>query len=222
MLEQLLPQDRPRERAYRVGLSALADAELLALVLGTGGPGRDTLAMAHEALAALPIGELARASPLVLERLPGIGPAKACRVAAAFELGRRSAAAPDLPAITSSREIAAWLAPQWQGLPQEQFGIVLLNTRHRVVGLRVIALGTIDASLVHPRDVFREAVASNAAALIAAHNHPSGNPEPSPADQELTGRLIEAGLLLGIPVLDHLILGEGQYHSFADQAIASL
>ncbi len=215
-LQSMLPQDRPRERAYRLGMGALTDAELLALLLGTGQAGHDTLETAAQLLGSVTVSELGRASPIALERLAGIGPAKACRVAGAFELGRRAGVAAPSPLITCSRDAAQYLAPHWQRLPQEHFGILLLNTRHKVLGMRTVAVGTADASLVHPRDVFREAVAANAAALIAFHNHPSGSPEPSEEDRALTARLIEAGLLMGIPVLDHIILGEDSAYSLSD------
>jgi DNA repair protein RadC len=151
-----------------------------------------------------------------LHGIEGLGPAKAARVLAAVELGRRALfqAAATRKRITSPHDIAAHLLPQFGSAPVEQFGVVLLDTRHQIVRTTLLSVGTLDASVVHPREVFREATIRRAAAIVLFHNHPSGDPSPSDDDVALTHRLVEAGTVMGIDVLDHVILGEDRYYSF--------
>ncbi len=153
-----------------------------------------------------------------LIRVPGVGRAKAAQVLAAVELGRRTLTR--APAVKVQfgcpRDVAAYLTPRFGGGAVERFGVVLLDTKHRVVKATVLSVGTLDASLVHPREVFREATTAGAAAVVLFHNHPSGDPTPSRDDIALTSRLVEAGELMGIAVLDHVVLGESRYFSFKE------
>jgi DNA repair protein RadC len=148
----------------------------------------------------------------------GIGSARAAQVLAAIELGRRSFTRvdEDRPQLRTPKSVAEYLLPQFGSRPVEQFGVLSLDTKHRVLRASVLSIGTLDASIVHPREVFREAMAAGAAALVLFHNHPSGDPEPSDDDVRLTERLAAAGILMGIDVLDHVILADVKYYSFRE------
>jgi DNA repair protein RadC len=162
---------------------------------------------------------LARARHDDLVAVGGIGDARAAQVLAALELGRRivSRGARERVQITSPRAVAEILMPLYGNRPVEQFGIVLLDTKHRVLRTTILSIGTLDASIVHPREIFREATAGGAAAIVLFHNHPSGDPEPSREDTRLTERLIAAGVVMGIDVVDHIILGDTRYFSFREK-----
>jgi DNA repair protein RadC len=218
-VKELPEGDRPREKLERVGASALGDCELLALVLGRGRAGRDVAGLASDVLAAAGgLSALGRAGCSELRAVPGIGPARAAQVVAALELGRRTLVGDRSarPRFTSPRDIALYLLPQFGARPVEQFGVVLLDTRRRLLRTAILSIGTIDASVVQPRDVYREAAVSAASAVVVFHNHPSGDPTPSRDDLLITARLVEAGRIMGIELLDHLILGDGQYASLKE------
>ena len=210
--------DRPREKLERLGAAALGDNELLAIVLGHGRANASALDLANAMLAAGGLRALVRARHGELRRVPGIGAVRAAQVLAAIELGRRSIARldEDRPQLDSPRSVAAYLLPQFGSRPVEQFGVLLLDTKHRVLRASILSVGTLDASIVHPREVFREATAAGAAALVLFHNHPSGDPEPSDDDVRLTDRMAAAGVLMGIHVLDHVILADTTYYSFRE------
>jgi DNA repair protein RadC len=215
----LVAHDRPRERLDRLGVDALGDRELVAIVLGQGAARRSALAIAQLILASTNgVHGLTRVAVAELIRVPGVGRAKAAQVLAAVELGRRTLTC--APAVKVQfgcpRDVAAYLTPRFGGGAVERFGVVLLDTKHRVVKATVLSVGTLDASLVHPREVFREATTAGAAAVVVFHNHPSGDPTPSRDDVALTSRLVEAGELMGIAVLDHVVLGESRYFSFKE------
>ncbi|MGE5359665.1 MAG: RadC family protein [Bacteroidales bacterium] len=208
--------DRPREKLAYHGAAALGDNELLAIVIGCGTRDRDSLAIANTVLeAAGGLHALSRMSHDALRALRGLGAAKAAQVIAALELGRRVLLrrSPARLQLRSPRDVALYLLPIYGSRPTEQFGIVMLDARHRVLRTTVVSVGTLDGTVVQPRDVFREATAAGAAALVLFHNHPSGDPMPSDDDVELTQRLVAAGELMGIPVLDHVVLGDGQFCS---------
>jgi DNA repair protein RadC len=214
--------DRPRERLDALGPDALSDAELLALLLRTGGRGSDALAVAARLLqrhAGL-LG-LARASPRELSATAGIGPAKQAAMRAAFELGRRLAAGRLAPGTTlrGPADVFRHFHPTLRDAPHERFHVVLLDGRHRLMRHEMVSQGTLTASLVHPREVFRPALRESAAALVLVHNHPSGDPAPSSEDREVTARLVRAGELLGIPVLDHVVVAERGYTSLREQGL---
>ena len=218
-MRELAAHDRPREKLLRAGASALGDNELLAIVLGSGGRRADVLTMAALALQASGgLHGLARLSAADLRRVPGIGAARAAQVIAAVELGRRTLVRGGAARaqIACPRDAAVYLMPQYGARTVEHFGVLLLDTRHRILRTEVVAIGTLDTTLVHPREVFREAVAGSASALVLFHNHPSGDPTPSPEDVALTGRLVMAGRLIGIDVIDHVILGDARYCSFRE------
>ena len=210
--------DRPREKLERLGAAALGDNELLAIVLGHGRARASALDLANALLAAGGLAGLVRARHGELRKLPGIGAARAAQVLAAIELGRRTLArAGEIrPQLSSPRAVAEFLLPQFGNRPVEQFGVLLLDTKHRVLRASVLSIGTLDASIVHPREVFREAAAAGAAAIVLFHNHPSGDPEPSDDDVRLTERLMAAGVLMGIDVIDHVVLADVKYYSFRE------
>jgi DNA repair protein RadC len=215
----LAPDDRPREKLARHGVAALGDNELVAVVLGSGRRGRNALAMANELLAARGgLHGLVRSTCDDLARVSGIGRAKASQMLAALELGRRTLAhAPSARIqLRTPRDAATYLLPPFGSRPVEQFGLVLLDTKHRVLRTTVLAIGSLNATVVQPREVFREAAVGGAAAVVVFHNHPSGDPTPSPEDTELTRRLAAAGVVMGIDVVDHIILGDVRYWSFKE------
>ena len=219
-MKAVAPHDRPREKLARLGAGALGDNELVAIVLGQGQPRLSALDLANTLLTAVGgLEALARARHDDLVAVGGIGEARAAQVLAAVELGRRivSRGARERVQITSPRAVAEILMPLYGNRPVEQFGIVLLDTKHRVLRTTVLSVGTLDASIVHPREIFREATAGGAAAIVLFHNHPSGDPEPSRDDTRLTERLIAAGVVMGIDVVDHIILGDTRYFSFREK-----
>ena len=219
-MKAIAAHDRPREKLARVGAAALGDNELVAIVLGQGQRRASALDLANAVLAAVGgAAGLARSAHGELTRIPGIGAARSAQVLAAVELGRRSVAhaAGERAQMTSPRAAAEYLMPQYGNRRVEQFGVMLLDTKRRVLRSTVLSIGTLDASIVHPREIFREAVAGGAAAIVLFHNHPSGDPEPSREDTRLTERLVAAGVLMGIDVLDHVILGDARYYSYREK-----
>lgn len=222
-IKQWPPDERPRERLLAAGPAALSSRELLAILIGSGLKGRSALDLAAELLrrADGSLRQLAAWGPAELTESPGIGPAVAARLAAALELGRRLAreGPVERQRITGPRDVFELCAPRLRDLRQEEFHLLLLNTQHAVVRELVITRGTLDTSVVHAREVFRPAIAESAAAVILAHNHPSGDPTPSPEDREVTRQLAAAGLLIGIPVLDHVVIGDARYVSFVESGL---
>lgn len=215
-MKGLDPDDWPREKLADMGPAALGDNELLAIVIGSGVRAMSALAIANAVLEqAGGVHGLARSSHDALRRVKGLGAARAAQVLAALELGRRSLVRrpPARTQLRSPREVATYLLPIYGGRPMEQFGMVLLDAKHRVLRTAIVSVGALDSTVVQPRDVFREATTTGAAAIVVFHNHPSGDPSPSPDDFALTDRLVEAGDLMGIEVLDHLVLGDGQFCS---------
>ena len=218
-MKDLLQDDRPREKLSRHGVSALGDNELVALIIGHGFRRGGALAVASDVLAAHGgLHGLARSTCDDLMRTPGIGSAHAARIIAAVEMGRRTLTlAPSArQQIRNAQDAAAYLLPRYGSRGVEQFGVVLLDTKYRVLRTAVLAVGTLNSSAVQPREVFREAAIGGAAAIVVFHNHPSGDPDPSPEDVELTRQLAAAGTLMGIDVLDHLVLGDVRYCSFKE------
>ena len=218
-MKEVAPHDRPREKLERLGASALGDNELLALVLGSGSRDRDVLDVSNTVLEQRGgLYGLTRATAADLRTVPGIGAARAAQVLAAVELGRRTLMRThaDRPRLNTPRQLASHLLPQHGSRPVEQFGIVLLDTKHRLIQIRLVSSGSLDSTVAHPREVFRDAIAGRAAAIVLFHNHPSGDPRPSADDVALTARLVEAGHVIGIDVLDHLILADQRYYSFAE------
>ncbi len=212
--------DRPRERILAYGVEQASMEELLATVLGTGTRGMPAIALGQKLLGHVGgLRQLSRASPQELMRIRGIGKARAVRLAAAFTLGRRVVQGESLASdlITSPSAAYRRLAQRCTGLTQEVFIVLALDVRCAVISELEIARGSLTSVEVHPREVFRPLIRLSAAAAVVAHNHPSGDPTPSFEDIELTNRLRAVGEIVGIPVLDHVILGDASYISIAEQ-----
>jgi DNA repair protein RadC len=220
------PEDeRPRERLVQEGEGTLSEAQLLAIVLRTGDHASKATAvdLARRLLVLFDNNLAAMGAATVAElcQVPGVGVAKACEIKAAFELGRRLLAYQDGPLkqFRSSRDVARHYMPLLADKKREQFQVILLDRKNRVMRDVMVSQGSLTASVVHPREVFNPAIRDSAAAVIFVHNHPSGDPQPSQEDRTLTVRLVEAGKLLGIQVLDHIIVGRHTYMSFADEGL---
>jgi DNA repair protein RadC len=221
-IRELPASERPRERLALRGVSGLSAAELIAVVWGTGAAGRSALDLATDALARHDgVAGLARASDLELEAIPGVGAAKAARLAAAFELGRRSVT--DWPAgrwsIRSPRDAADRLVVQMGRLEREELRVLMLNAKNVVLRVSTVYVGNVSASLVRVGELFRDAVRLDASGVILVHNHPSGDPTPSPDDLHLTAEAIAAGRLLDVDVLDHLVIGHDAWVSLRDRGV---
>ncbi|MGH7229828.1 MAG: RadC family protein [Nitrospiraceae bacterium] len=212
--------ERPRERLFQEGPEALSDAQLLAILLRVGRPDSSAVQVAIELLAQVQgLQGLAHRGLDELCQVAGVGPAKAAQLRAAIELGKRVLATPLSTGtqIGSSEDIFKHYYPRLRDVRHEIFKTILLDAKHMIVRDVTVSEGSLTLSIVHPREVFNLAVRESAAAVIFLHNHPSGDPQPSHEDRELTARLVAAGELLGIRVLDHLIIGDGHYVSFADR-----
>ena len=217
-MKQLAKHDRPREKLQRFGVAALGDNELMAIILASGSRGCDALELANRILErAGGLHALARRAPDELS-VPGVGAARAAQIVAAVELGRRTLirTALERPQYLTPQQLACYLLPQYGAASVEQFGIVMLDTKHRLIRVKVVAVGSLDSAVVYPREVFREATTASAAAIVLFHNHPSGDPRPSKDDLLLTYRMLRAGDIMGIDVIDHLILADQRYYSLAE------
>jgi DNA repair protein RadC len=213
-IKQLPPELRPRERLLEAGPSALSDGELLGLLFGIGSREKNAVELAGEVISeAGGLHGLYDVSVHELMQVNGIGEAKACIILAAVELGRRIGQVrnPGRPVVSSPADVERLLRGRIANLDRENFVVVLLNTKNEVIEASTVSVGTLGASLVHPREVFKPAVRASAASVILAHNHPSGKVEPSREDREVTKRLGEAAGILGIEVLDHVIVGDGYF-----------
>jgi len=221
-LERSAETDRPRERLYWNGPEALADVELLAIQLGSGGRGKSAIEVAREMLAAYgSLADVAGREVAELAQVAGVGPAKAARLVAAFELTRRLRARTPGARLTLSgpAEVYAAYGPLMEDLKREVFRIALLDAQNGLLYDRVISQGTLSASLVHPRDVFKPAILESAASVILLHNHPSGDPTPSREDVRLTRQLVECARLLDLRIHDHVVIGRGRFVSLAEKGV---
>ena len=221
-LRDVPKEERPRERMLRYGAKALSNAELLAILLRTGTVSETAVSLAQRLLRECgSLRGLAEMSPDQFVRIKGIGEAKALQILAGIELGRRisRAAAEEKASIRSPRDAAAYLMEDLRYLKKEHFVCLFLNTKHQVIGEETLSVGSLNASIVHPREGFLAAIRRSSAAIICAHNHPSGDPTPSGEDIEITRRLKEAGQIIGIEVLDHLIIGDGNFVSLKERGL---
>lgn len=222
-IRELPRSERPRERLVDLGAGALSSAELLAILLGSGRAGRSSLQVGQAILnqAGGALRWIARQPVATLTTVSGVGTARAVVVHAALELGRRMATEgrQEGAPVRSPRDVVEYFAPRMEDLPVEEFHVAVLDAQHRLERDITITRGLLSASLVHPREVFREAIAERAAAVVLVHNHPSGDPAPSMDDRAVTEQLVAAGRLLDIPVHDHVIIGRGRYTSFAEAGL---
>ncbi len=219
-LKELPQEERPREKLICLGESSLSDAELLAVVMGSGTRNETAVQVAQRILKET--GTLKDLSQLsvseMCSKFYGIGPARAAQLKAALELSRRYAKqyGGERPRFSSSRPVFHHFHARFQGKHQEELWVALLDVRNRLLLSMEVSRGTLNGSLVHPREVFYAAIRNSAAAIILLHNHPSGDPEPSAEDRKVTLQIAEAGKVLGIPLLDHIIIGCDSYFSFKD------
>ncbi|MFZ5824262.1 MAG: RadC family protein [Bacillota bacterium] len=227
-LKRLPEPDRPRERLLRLGPEQLSDVELLAILLGTGSRGQSVIEVARDLLhhcEAREPGSGLRALLALQDAdrkglVKGLGKAKLCQILAALHLGMRAQAGPlNRVDLNNPRAVFEYLAPRMTHLNREQFHVLLLTAKNQVIEVECVSEGTLTASLVHPREIFKSAIRRSAHAVILAHNHPSGDPTPSREDREVTTRLVQAGKLIGIEVLDHLVIGQGRYVSFRERGL---
>lgn len=217
-LKQIPEEERPRERLIEKGAGALTDAELLAIVVGAGSKQESAVQLAQRLLKeglneleALSVHEMC-------EKYHGIGPARASQVKAALEIAHRysNSLAGKKPRFPNSRAVFDFCHNTFQGKLREEFWVLVLDAKNRLRKKETISRGTLMGSLVHPREVYEPAIRHSAAGIIVLHNHPSGDPEPSPEDRRVTAQLAEAGRILGIPLLDHIVIGNNSYYSFKD------
>lgn len=219
-IKEIPLNDRPREKMAANGAAVLTDAELIAILLRTGTAEKSAIDIASEMTA--DGGLYKRLAGITrlneLTNIKGLGQAKAATVLAALEIGRRIASAKPLEKIHLScpQDVADFLMPRLRYAAKEQFVVILLNNKNKVIGTEVVSEGSLSSSVVHPREVFAPAILHHAAAIMVAHNHPSGDPKPSIEDEEVTRQLLRSGKVLGIPMIDHVIIGDGNYYSFLE------
>ncbi|MEO0079193.1 MAG: DNA repair protein RadC [candidate division WOR-3 bacterium] len=216
------PEERPRERLLRHGADKLSAEELLAVIISRGTSGIPVRDIAHELIVRFgSVAAVGEATVAELRSVPGIGPAKACQIKAAFELARRflEGIADERQPLNDAAAIARHVRPMITERKKECFFAVLLDARNRHIRTDRVSVGSLDTTLAHPREVFDAAVHDHAAAIVVVHNHPSGDPTPSDDDIRLTRRLVEAGRVLGIRLLDHVIVAGANYYSFREHAL---
>ena len=222
LIKDLPVQERPREGLLQYGPEYLSNRELLAILLETGTRNQSVFALADQLIAHFgSLRALACATYEEMAEIKGIGPAKAARVIAAFELTKRlsNSSLEVREVIRSPQDAADIVMDEMSLLDREHFVILMLNTKHAVIAKKVVSIGHLNASLVHPRELFKDVIKKSSAAVILVHNHPSGDPTPSEDDIRVTQRLCEAGRLLGISVLDHIVIGDKSYVSFREQGL---
>jgi DNA repair protein RadC len=214
--------ERPRERLQRFGPEALSAQELLALVIGRGIPKKSVMNIAQELLAKFGnIKAIGQATIEELSQIKGIGLAKAAQIKACFELGKREDLEPEPKDfnIKNPESVVKAIRSGIKDKAKEHFKLILLNPRNKIIGISTISIGTLNASLVHPREVFKDAIVHSAASVVLAHNHPSGDPEPSDDDTKITNKLVELGKILGIEVIDHIVIGKNNFCSFKEEGL---
>lgn len=222
MIRDMPVDERPRERLIQVGPRAVSTTELLAITIRTGVGGENVLRLAERLLSYFHgLSGVARASIAELQEVNGIGPAKAVEIKAALELGRRllAAAPEERPRVTSPADAANLLMTEMMLLEQEHLRLILLDTRNHVLRTPTIYKGSLNTSVIRVGELFRAAIKENAAAMIMAHNHPSGDPAPSPEDVQVTRQIVEAGKLLDIELLDHIVIGHQRYVSLKERGL---
>lgn len=214
-IKDISPQNQPRQRLEQNGPGALSDAELLAVILQKGTYHENAIDMSNRLISKFGLHKLSSCSLKELQKINGIGKAKACQIIALFELNKRHSISKhiDKP-IKSAKDVFNYLSPSLSVLKQEIFVVLLLDSKNKIIKNDTISKGTLNASLIHPREIFRSAIKESANSIILVHNHPSGDPAPSKEDEEITKRLFKAGELLDINVLDHIIIGKDSYYSF--------
>jgi len=211
-------ENRPRERMEKQGVKVLSDSELLAVILQKGTKEENVIDVSNRLISKYGIDKLSSCSLKELQEIKGIGKAKACQILALFEFNKRhNLAKQNGKPIRSAKDVFEYASSKLDGLAQEYFMILHLDSKNRIIKNETVSIGTLNSSLIHPREVFKSAIKESANSIIIVHNHPSGDPEPSEEDKEVTERIIAAGKILRISVLDHVIIGKEAYWSFNEQ-----
>ena len=215
--------ERPREKLEKFGADSLSNSELIAIILRTGSKDKSAIDLASDVISLNPLGirYLANCTIEELREVKGIGLSKSCQILASIELGRRISMSQITSKyrINSPSDIADIFVNDMKHLDKEYFKVVFLNTKNEVITHETISIGSLNASIVHPREVFNRAIKKSSASIILLHNHPSGNPEPSQEDIGITNRLVEAGKIIGIEILDHIVIGDRRYYSFKENQL---
>ena len=214
--------ERPRERLIKLGPEALSAQELLALIIARGIPGKSVMNIAQELLSKF--GNIKEVSEATIEQLceiRGIGPAKAAQIKACFEIGKRGELEPEQKKydIKNPQAIVKAVGASIKNKAKEHFKLIILDSRNKIIDITNVSIGTLNANLAHPREIFKDAISHNAASVVLVHNHPSGDPEASEDDLKITKQLVEAGRILGIEVLDHIVIGKNSFVSMKDKKL---
>ena len=222
MIRDMPADERPRERLVKYGPEALSTPELLAIILRVGSSRGSAISLGQQLLSHFgSLKAIVKATVVELSAVPGVGTAKAAQIKAAFELGKRLATTTtdERPVVNRPEVAASLMMERMRYHDKEHFETLLLDTRNRCIAMRSVSIGSLNSNVAHPREVFHEAISHSAAAIIVAHNHPSGDPTPSKEDEGLTRRLVKSGEILGIQVLDHLIIGDGRWISMKEKGL---
>ncbi len=213
-------ENRPRERLQKAGPKALSDAELLAIILQKGTKQENVIEVANRLISKYTLQKLSECSLKELQEIKGIGFAKACQILALFEFNKRhNLAKTPTKKITCAKDVFNLFHEKLKDEKQENFYILMLDTKNKIIGEKLITKGTLDTSIIHPREVFKEAIKNSASKIILVHNHPSGDPKPSSQDMELTKKLSKSSKLLDIQLLDHIIIGKENHFSLREQTV---
>ena len=217
-IKDISKENRPRERLQKYGASSLSDAELLAIILRTGTKKENVIDMSNRLLFEYGIHNLCNLSLKELQKIHGIGHAKAMQINASFEFNKRYNMSKKCnQIINSSKDVFEYISPKLSNLDKEHFIVIHLNSKNRIIADETVSVGILNASIIHPREIFKSAIKNSVNSIILVHNHPSGDPAPSEEDEEITKKLTKAGELLNIKVLDHVIVGDGKHYSFKEE-----
>ena len=216
-MKDIPPENRPRERLLKNGAESLSDAELLALILQKGTRNENVVDISNKLLSKFGLENLSVLSLKEIQEINGIGPAKAMQIKALFELYKRVKSRKNLCKVKSAKDVFAYLQPKFRDLDKEHFVVLHLNLQNRIVREETVSVGIVDSAVVHPREIFKNAIKESASKIVVVHNHPSGDVSPSENDIRTTRALFGAGDVLGIKVVDHIIIGGEQYYSFKEQ-----
>ena len=217
LIREIPMKERPRERFMRYGKEALSNQELIAIILRTGTTKKSVLALAHEVMRAhASVRKISQTSVMELSEIPGLGEAKAIQLLSALELGKRlfEESFGNEPMLTDPEKVYTMMRPRLESSTQEEFHALYLNTKGRLITAKKLFVGSLSSAIVHPRELFKYAVSVSAANVILVHNHPSGDPTPSSSDDKMTHMMVKNGTMMDIPILDHIVIGHGEYFSY--------
>ena len=216
-IKDISKDNRPRERLEKLGANVLSDAELLAIILQKGNKEENVIDMSNRLLSKYGIGKLSDLSLKELQEIKGIGPAKAMQILALFEFNKRHNLAKSFSLhVKKSQDVFNLFHEKLKDEKQEKFILIMLNNKNNLIAHEVVSVGTLDSALIHPREIFKPAIKNSAAKIILVHNHPSGDPTPSEIDLKVTDRLVEVGNTIDIPIVDHVIIGNGKWWSWRE------